>query len=354
MNTIDSLIEPNESILITGSSGFIGQRVVRALLSLGYHNLRCLVRTSIRKQVLAETLADFPQAKLELFEGNLLYAEDCRDAVRGVSVIVHLAAGSDTSFSGSVLNCAVTTKNLLEAVVSQSTGLKRFVNVSSFSVYSNYELKRGDILDETCPLEKRPFERNESYCYGKLRQDRIMLEYAERYALPYVILRPGYVYGPGRIDLSGRIGIDTFGFFMHLGGRNILPLTYVDNCADAIALAAVKRGVDGQVFNIVDDDLPTSRQFLRRYRACFPKFTSVYVPYSMFYAFSFLWEKYSAWTNQQLPPVLNRRRCVTYWRGNRYSNAKLKGMLGWQPRITFQEGAQEFLNYIKGGMQRHD
>ena len=43
--------------------------------------------------------------------------------------------------------------------------------------------------------------------------------------------------------------------------RTRIPFTYVDNCAEAIVLAGLKKGVDGEVFNVVDDDLPSSRQF---------------------------------------------------------------------------------------------
>jgi len=58
-------------------------------------------------------------------------------------------------------------------------------------------------------------------------------------------------------------------------GQNTIPLTYVDNCAEAIALAGLRRGVDGDVFNIVDDDLPTSRQFLRLYKKHVKHFASL-------------------------------------------------------------------------------
>jgi len=47
----------------------------------------------------------------------------------------------------------------------------------------------------------------------------------------YVILRPGAVYGPEDDKITGRVGINTFGIFMHLGGRNKIPFTYVNNCA---------------------------------------------------------------------------------------------------------------------------
>ena len=98
-------------------------------------------------------------------------------------------------------------------------------------------LKPGGILDETCPLEDAPQERFDAYGFGKLKQEQMVREYGNRYKLPYVILRPGYVFGPGKKELNGRVGIDTFGLFIQVNGSNPLPLTFVDNCADAIALA---------------------------------------------------------------------------------------------------------------------
>jgi hypothetical protein len=54
-----------------------------------------------------------------------------------------------------------------------------------------------------------------------------------------------------------------------MGGAKPVPLTYVDNCAEAIVLAGLVAGVDGQVFNVVDDDQPSSRRFLRLYKQQF-------------------------------------------------------------------------------------
>ena len=101
-----------------------------------------------------------------------------------------------------------------------------------------------------------------------------------------MIVRPGAVFGPGKPDLSGRVGINTFGFFMHLGGSNRLPLTFVDNCAEAIVLAGLTPGVEGEIFNVVDDEPPTSREFLAAYKKKMNGFFSVGVPYSLAYGMS--------------------------------------------------------------------
>jgi nucleoside-diphosphate-sugar epimerase len=193
------------------------------------------------------------------------------------------------------MNSALATRNLMDAFLERGQP-KRFVNVSSFAVYSNLELKRGAFLDETCPLENAPQERFDAYGFGKLKQEELVREYGGKRGLPYVIVRPGAVFGPGKLALSGRVGINTFGFFIHLGGSNRLPLTFVDNCAEAIVLAGPKPGIDGETFNVVDDDLPTSKQFFRAYKKRAKPTFSVGLPYFAVGAGCLLWEKPSKWS----------------------------------------------------------
>src|SRR2546430_15845682 len=111
---------------------------------------------------------------------------------------------------------------------------------------------------------------------------------------------------PGKEAITKRVEIGTFGFFLHVAGSNTIPCTYVDNCADAIVLAGLMRGVEGEVFNVVDDDLPSSRRFLRLYKRNVKHFRSLYLPHPLSYLLCFLWEKYSAWSEGQLPPAFNR------------------------------------------------
>lgn len=342
----DSIIDRDSRILITGSAGFIGSRVVETLLRSGYTNLRCFVRPASNLSRLQSVLTAFPDARVEILAGNLLSRADCAAAVADVGVIYHLAAASDRSFPGSFMSCVLTTRNLLDAAV-KTGSLQRFVNVSSFAVYTTAHMHRGGVLDETCRLDDRVLDRSEAYAYAKLKQEELVLDYARRYGVRYVILRPGSVYGPGTRNLTGRVGVDTFGIFLHLGKSNQLPLTYVDNCAEAIVLAGLTPGVDGEAFNIVDDDLPSSRKFLRLYKKYGKRFRSLPVPYWVFYVFSWGWERYSAWSKGQLPPAFNRNRCVTYYKGSRYSNQKLKDRLGWKPRVSFAEASMRYFEYVR-------
>lgn len=347
-STNRQIVAADDLILVTGANGFIGSRVVEALLSRGFKNLRCLVRSATSKtDRLLSILAKYPGARIELVEGNLKSRHDCVACARDVRVVFHLAAGiAEKSYPGCFLNTVVTTRNLLDALL-DSGSLERFINVGSMSVYSNFSLKRSQPVDETCPLEREYAARNEPYAYAKLKQDELVIDYASKHHFSYVILRPGAVYGPGKADLTGRVGIGTFGLFLHLGARNRIPFTHVENCAAAIVLAGLGEGLDGQVFNVVDDELPTGRQFMAGYRKHVERIKYLTVPYWAFYCFSYLWERHSRWSEGQFPPVFNRRRCAAYWKGNWYSNRKLKEMTGWKPSVSFAQAAPEYFAYLR-------
>jgi nucleoside-diphosphate-sugar epimerase len=244
------------------------------------------------------------------------------------------------------MNSVVTTRNLLDASL-QSGRLRRFVLVSSFSVYTNCDKPHGRLLEESCPTEEHGELRGEAYCFAKFKQEQILTEYHKNFGIPQVVVRPGSVYGPKRQAIIGRIGIDILGLFLHLGGSSRIPFTYVDNCADAIVLAGLVQGIDGEIFNIVDDDLPSSRQFLRWYKKNVRGFRSVFVPHVVSYAFCYLWEKYSQWSEGQLPLAFNRRRWHAYWKKTTYSNEKLKARLGWAPKVSTREGLQRFFQSCK-------
>jgi nucleoside-diphosphate-sugar epimerase len=342
-DTGNRIIQPDEPILITGAAGFIGSRVVECLVQYGYRNICCLVRPTSRTERL-ETIARSAAegSRLEIVKGNLLSRDDCARVSREAAVIYHLAAGrGEKSYPDAFMNSVVSTRNLLEAA-HKHRALRRFVNVSSFSVYSNRFKPKRELLDEACPVEPRPSLRGDAYSFAKVKQDELVVEYGNRLQIPYVIVRPGVVYGPGNETISPRVGIGTFGVFMHLGGANPVPLTYVDNCAEAIVLAGLIVGVDGEVFNVVDDNLPSSRRYLAMYKKKANRFFSVDVPKPLSYLLCSLWEKYSAWSEGQLPPIYGLRTWHAYWKKTRYSNQKLKRRLGWVPRISTADGLEVF------------
>src|SRR5438067_5812513 len=88
-----------DRLLVTGSSGFIGVKVVETLFAYGFTNIRCFVRPSSRRQQLDDLLRRFAtKSGIEVITGDLLSRDSCAEAANGVSIVYHLAAGFDKSF----------------------------------------------------------------------------------------------------------------------------------------------------------------------------------------------------------------------------------------------------------------
>jgi nucleoside-diphosphate-sugar epimerase len=321
-------------ILITGAAGFLGMAVVERLLAHGCTHIRCHVR---RKEDIPrfEPLAQrYPKAQLEYCIGNLKYKDDAARAVQDVDVIFHLAAGKRGAAADLFLDSVVASRNLLDALSREHP--VRVVLVSSFGVYGVAGLRRGAQVNEQSPLESHP-EWRDPYSHAKLRQEELFWEYRQRHEFELVVLRPGVIYGPGGGHFSSRIGLTIGKWLLNLGGNNLLPLTYVDNCAEAVVVAGTHKGSDGEVYNVHDDELPTCRQYLRAYRQNVRSVRSFRAPYFCLKFFSGCFAKYNRHSKGQLPAIFTPYRVATEWGGNRFDNSRLRS-IGWRQLVTTAEG----------------
>jgi nucleoside-diphosphate-sugar epimerase len=327
--------------LVTGSNGFVGARVVERLLARG-QNVRAFVRPGSDLTRL-EALRD-PKRPFEIFRGSLASPEAAAEALSGVRVVYHLAAALRGTAADMFLGTVVTSKNLLEAA-GRMKDPPRIVLVSSFSVYGVAKLPRGAVVDESTPVEDEPLARD-LYALTKLRQERLFWEASEKYHLDLVVLRPGVIYGPTSGAFSARVGLQMPGVFLHLGRDNLLPLTYVDNCAEAIVQAGETAAAVGQIYNVVDDDLPTARDYLARYKREVAPLRSLSVPYPLLMLGSHLVERYHVHSKGQLPAIFTPYKTASNWKGNRFANDKLKA-LGWRPLVTTDEGIARTFGYLR-------
>jgi nucleoside-diphosphate-sugar epimerase len=329
-------------ILVTGGTGFLGRRIVEKLLEREHLqgetvDLRCMVRDPARASVI-ETLAQrFPSARVELIQANLKHPAEVQAALADVDLVIHAAAALKGSPAEMFLDTVVAGRILLDAIVAMARR-PRVVLVSSFGVMAVASLARGAVVDEDTPLETRPGERD-VYSHAKLRQELLFREYAERFGLDLVVLRPGVIYGEGGGQMSNRVGLNLFGWFLHLGGNNLLPLTYVENCAEAIVVAALDPRAVGQVYCVVDDELPTAGEYLKLYRRKVKSMKTLRIPYGLLSWGSGLVERYHGRSKGQLPAIFTPYKTRAMWGGNRFSNARLKA-LGWEPRVRTADGLE--------------
>jgi len=331
-------------VLVTGANGFLGVAVVERLIAHGWRGIRLLVRAGSNRKRLDALLAKHPDADVQVVAGSLASKDDAAKVIEGVPLILHLAAGLSGPPAELFLNTVVSSKNLLDAIVAAEHH-PRVLLISSFGVYGVAKSPRGHLLDESMPLEEHP-EQRDHYSHAKLRQEQVFADYRKKHGLEYCVLRPGVIYGPGGGAFSSRVGIGLPGIFLFLGGKNLLPLSYVDNCAEAICVAAKKARFDGDAYNVHDDELISADDYLKRYVKEIGPLRTFRSPFPMTMLLSRAVEWYHRHSKGQLPAIFTPYKTKTMWGGNAFSNAKLRA-LGFAPIISTEEGLRRTFEYLR-------
>lgn len=327
-------------LLVTGANGFLGSYVVREALRQG-HAVRALVRPATDVARLGWPESD----KLEIVRADLRSRKGLVDAVRGVDSVIHLAAAKSgdvyTQYAGTV----VATENLLAAMT--EAGIRRIVAISSFSVYDMVRASPLAALDEQTPLESDALNRD-AYAHTKLVQERLIRDHAATNKWDIVVLRPGMIWGKDNL-LNAWIGMPMGKrLWIRTGAWAKVPLTYVENCAEAIILAATSKAAQGETFNIVDDGSPTQRAFTRMVlRRLTPRRRVIPVSYGLLRLTAgsiALVNRVFLGNRARVPSLLVPCRLAARGRPLNYSNRKIKSVLGWKPRYTLEQGLDRSLS----------
>ena len=335
-------------ILVTGAGGFLGVHVIERLLAHGYTDIRCFLRDSGKAERLLQLAASYPDAQLEFRYGNLRSKPDCTQAVKDVSRVFHLAAGLKGSAAELFADSVVVSRNLLEALSARGESTVqnvRVVLISSFGVYGVVPLGPGAQVDERTPLENHP-ELRDTYSYSKLKQEQLFVSWQRKTSFELVVLRPGVIYGPGSGAFSNRVGLQIGPVFFHLGGNNLLPITYVANCAEAVVLAGMHPDSAGQVYNVHDDDLPTASRYLCEYKKHVKRIRSIRVPYFLTKCLARCLEAYHRHSLGQLPAIITRYKAAAAWGGNKFGNSRLHE-LGWNQLVSTSDAMAANFEHLR-------
>lgn len=327
-------------ILVTGATGFVGRYVAPAIARRG-HTVRTLVRSVPHNSVPAP--ASPPAAPgsvggfsdIEIVHGDLLQPETLPPAIHGTDAVVHLAISVTGNREIQLAETVQGTTNLCEAMV--AAGVTRIIHCSSRAVYDWVQAKKTP--DESAPIDAAPQFRND-YAKAKIAQEELIQKYAAKHNWTVTILRPGFIWGEGREQLAGW-GHSVGPMHLVVGGRRKLPMTYIENCAECFALAVDSPRAAGQVFNIVDDDLPTAREFAEMLMKLEGR-GGVFL--NLPYWPGLLLAKFATGVNRtllegrsNLPGLLVPASYRARFHPLHLSNRKAKELLGWQPRYNFRE-----------------
>lgn len=291
-------------VLVTGGSGFIGSYIVDKLVEKGYD-----VRV-------------FDQIKphrndIEWFQGDLLNQNDILLACKDVDVAHHLAAIADVGVAVSNTSICINinevgTVNLLKACTSRE--VERIILASTTWVYGRAE----GVADEEhyIPLPEH------IYTKTKIGQEQLVYAWNKHFGLPYTILRYDIPYGP-RMRSNMAIAI-----FVRKAMKN-QPITifgdgtqgrcfiYIEDLAEG-NIAALKLEGKNQIFNLAGSEFITINTIIEN-------LTQILGPLTI----------------SKEPPRPNDFKGVTV------SIERAKNILGWTPRIPFQQGLEKYIEYVK-------
>jgi nucleoside-diphosphate-sugar epimerase len=224
------------AILVTGATGFLGDRLTRYLLAEGKH-VRVLARSPERAKSLIAGGA-------ELAVGDITDADSVTAALQDVTMVYHLA--------GKLLKPGVPAveyrrihivgTRILLAQCAKCPTIERIVHCSTTGVLGVTGAKPAD--------EAAPFAPTNIYEQTKLEAE-LLARGAGQQGLPIVIVRPGLVYGPGDLHLLGFFRAIYRRLFRPIGRADVwLHPIYIDDMTEAFVRCGANPRAIGACFHI--------------------------------------------------------------------------------------------------------
>lgn len=315
----------NPLILITGATGFIGQRLARHLASRGVSCRLSARRIAPAADAFPADLGDLPALQA---------------ACAGIETIFHCAghAHAFASTAGEAdlqwrTNCDGT-RNLLEAAA--GAGVKRFVFLSSVKAMA----EPGD----ACIDEDFPGVPESDYGRAKREAERLVLAAGPAHGIHVVVLRPALVYGAG-----GRGNLERMGRLVRRGLFPPLPetgnrrsLVHVDDLLSAMRLAAEDPRAGGRTYIVAGSETPSGRALFDAMRRALGRPPVGWsVPAPLLASLAGLGDRLGSLRGRRLP--FDSEALVRLLGSACYSAERIRRELGWRPAVTVDDGLREML-----------
>lgn len=324
-------------ILITGASGFIGSFIVEEALKQGFETWAA-IRKSSSKEYLQDERIHFIElnlsSKAQLIEQLRPHQFDYVVHAAGVTKCLNKADFRRINTEG--------TKNLVDALLDLQMPLKRFVFLSSLSVFGaiKEQLPYDEIHEDDTP---KP---NTEYGRSKLEAERYIDSIGSR--LPYIILRPTGVYGPREKDYfmmakSIKQHID----FAVGYQRQDITFVYVTDVVQAVFLA-LEKGETGRKYFLSDGQVYQSTTFsdLIHEELGRPWWLRITAPVWVLRVVTFFGE-YIGHMTGKVTALNNDKYNILRQRNWRCDIEPTRHELGFEPKVQLKEGVKTTIQWYK-------
>jgi dTDP-L-rhamnose 4-epimerase len=351
----------SKQVLITGGAGFVGSHLADGLLAAG-HRVRILDDLAV--QVHPDGPPTYLSRDVELIRGDVRDPNRLKEVFADVDVVFHFAAtvGVGQSMYEISRYMSVNTQGtaeLLQAILDSKPPLRKIIVASSMSIYgegryacsqcgrpcappvrSIAQLKAGrwDLQCDACggvlrprPTEEtKPSEINSIYALSKRNQEEMCLIFGRTYGLPVTALRFFNIYGTRQALSNPYTGVAAI-FASRLingepplvfeDGEQMRDFVSVHDIVRANILAMERPQSDGEVINIGCGKAITIRQ------------VATLLAQSL---------------GRRIEPVITRKYRAGDIRHCFADLTKARNLLGYEPRVTHEEGFRELAEWLAG------
>ena len=323
------------NILLTGATGFLGFRTLERLIQLS--SVRKIVATGRILRKSREIL----NPKVEYVLGDLKDKLFVSTILKDIDIVINTASlsspwGSEDDF---YLANVLTQKHIITS--SENLGVKRFIYISSPSIYYNGE-------DRIMVKEKDPLPTRFVNNYSKTKREAEVL--LENSNLNYIIIRPRAIIGRGDTVIMPRlIKAHSDGRLKIIGnGENKVDLTSVNNVVESIILSinAPDEALNN-AYNITDRNPVSLWTSINSVLEGIGKEkVNKTVNFRVAYFAAFIIEWVSRWITKK-EPSLTRYSVGVLSKSFTLDVSKAEKLLNYDPVITTEESIKEFINWYK-------
>jgi nucleoside-diphosphate-sugar epimerase len=322
-------------VLVTGATGFIGSHIVDACLKKGDAVAAFVMHSDKDETVLSGK-------GVEICHGDMRKYETLEKACAGRDVIFHCAAVA-TDWAGKEMFVDVTVggmENICRAAL--KAGVGRFIDISTSDVFG---FREDVIIDETLPLSFW----NEPYPDSKIKAEKIAWRYHKEHGLPVSMVYPLWVYGPGDktfVPLLADAIIKKDMIFWQRGA--IVWPTYIENLMDLLMAISEDDRAVGNGYLVHDGESTTLEEFCAGIaQALDVAEINTYIPYFAAYAAAFVMEAFWKLFKIKTRPLLTTYTVKNLGSKMRFSIDKASSELGWKPKITYRQGFDMTMDWLK-------